>query len=338
MVIENGQPGMIFVELSAYLLPRVIESVFPVAAFAAAVFLTNRLYAESEYTALMAAGHTPLQYARPFFIFGIICFICVSALAHFITPISNNAFHKRQHEIRQEYLSQLVKAGEFITPKKGVTLYFGRLRDDGLLEDILIRETSQGKQMIHTAPTGRLVDNKNDTKLVLIDGTLQQYDPDTRLLNVIQFDSFSYDLSQFAKNIGPRTIGANATTTPRLPWAISNAEPADQPDAIEAQSRLVKSLFSLFMPLLGAAILFSGSFSRTGFYYRIVFAVIILLGLNTMRGAMESFAVKSPSQSYVLYSPIILSAFIILLLLIVTTKGWNSTSIKGLFANRQAKA
>ncbi len=328
IVVENGQPGMVFVELSFYLLPRVVESVFPVAAFAAALFLTNRLYAESEYAALLAAGLAPMQFSRPFLIFGIICFAIVSALAHFITPISNNAFYQRQHEIRQEYLSQLIKVGEFITPQKGVTFYFGNLRDDGLLEDILIKETTKdGLQIIHTAPTGRLVDKPDSAKLVLIDGTLQQYDAQTRLLNVVQFDSFSYDLSQFAKNIGPRTVGANAKTTPQLPWTIRGADTSDQPYAIEAQSRLVKSLFSLLMPLLGAAVLFSGSFSRAGFYYRIIFAIVLLLAINTLRGITENFVVKSPALSFALYTPAVLSLAIIALLVLISIKGWNSSSL-----------
>ena len=178
VVVENGQPGMVFVELSLYLLPRVMEGVIPVAVFAAALFLTNRLYAESEYAALMAAGQSPLQFARPFLIFGVISFIVVSALAHFITPISNDAFYQRQHEIRQEYLSQLIKVGEFINPKKGVTFYFGSLSDDGLIMDILIKETtSNGLQVIHTAPTGRLVDKPENAKLVLIDGQNGKMDP-----------------------------------------------------------------------------------------------------------------------------------------------------------------
>ncbi|MBE9477241.1 MAG: LPS export ABC transporter permease LptF [Proteobacteria bacterium] len=328
VVVENGQPGMVFVELSIYLLPRVLESVFPVAAFAASLFLTNRLYAESEYAVMMAAGLSPLVFARPFIIFGAINFVLVLTLANYITPISNNAFQQRQHEIRQEYILQLVKVGEFITPQKGVTFYFGALRDDGLLEDILIREVKDPtKQMVHTAPTGRLIDNKNDTKLVLINGTFQQYDQNTRRLNVIKFDSFSYDLTQFSKNIGPRKLRANATTTPNLPWSIAHAEGADKFKAIEAQSRLVKSLFSLFMPLLGAAILFSGSFSRAGFYYRIVFAVVLLLGLNTMRGATQSFVAKSPSLSFLLYSPVAISLAIIVLLIFITVKGWDGTTL-----------
>lgn len=339
VVIENGQPGAVFVELSLYLMSRVLESVFPVAAFAAALFLTNRLYAESEYAVLLAAGQTPMQFARPFLIFGIISFVLVSVLVHFLTPISINAFQQRQHEIRQEYLLQLVKTGEFITPKKGVTFYFGNLRDDGLLEDIIIRETNdQGKQMIHTAPTGRIVDNTDDMKLVLINGILQQFEQDTRLLSVVQFDSFSYDLTQFSKNIGPRSIGVNATITTKLPFFITGADEANQPLAIEAQSRFAKSLFSLLMPLLGAAILFSGSFSRAGFYYRIIFSVVLLLGLNTLRGTTQSIVEKSPSLSFVLYSPALLSISIIVLLLLITVKGWDGHALKMFIKLKRATA
>jgi lipopolysaccharide export system permease protein len=339
IVIENGQPGMVFVELSIYLLPRVLESVFAVAAFAASLFLTNRLYAESEYAALTAAGMTPVQFARPFMIFGVILFAMVLALANFITPISNDAFDKRQYEIRQEYLSQLIKVGEFVTPKKGTTFYFGNLREDGLLDDILIREIKDSNnQMVHTAPTGRLIANDEDTKLVLFNGTFQQYNTETQLLDVIQFDSFSYDLTQFSKDMGPRRSGAKATITPQLPWFISQAQNADKPNAIEAQSRVVKSLFSLLMPILGAAIIFSGSFSRAGFHYRIVFAVILLLVLNTMRGSTQSFVLKSPSMGLVLYTPVVISLVITLFLIFIAVKGWNSSTLIKTLSKRHASA
>jgi lipopolysaccharide export system permease protein len=339
VVIENGQPGMVFVELSAYLLPRVIESVFPVAAFASALFLTNRLYAESEYVVLMAAGQTPYEFSKPFISFGIISFVAVSLLAHFITPISNNVFQLRQHEIRQEFLSQLVKEGAFISPKKGITFYFGFVHSDGLLEDILIREINeQGRQVIHSAPTGRIVDTDTDTKLVLINGVLQQYDQETQLLNVVQFDSFSYDLSQFSKDIGTRVKGTSATITPNLPWRISGTDRNTQLRAIDAQSRLVKALFSLVMPLLGAAILFSGSFSRSGFFYRISFAVMLLFGLNTLRGAAESYVEKAPDHAFMLYSPVLLAVFIIVALITITTKGWNRLNISRLTSRKRAQA
>jgi len=337
VVIDNGQPGSIFIELSLYLLPRVVENVFPIAAFASAVFLTNRLYSESEYAALMAAGQTPLQFSRPFIIFGIICFTSVSALAHFITPISNNAFQTRQYEIRQEFLSQLVKEGTFVSPKKGITFYFGKVQEDGLLKDVLIREiASDGSQTMHSAPSGRIVDNNASAKLVLINGALQRYAPEDRLLNVIQFDSLSYDLTQFAKNLGPRDKQAEETMTHHLPWSIANAPQVDQSRAIEAQSRLIISFFSLVMPLLGAAVLFSGNFSRAGFFYRISFAVLILFSLNTLRAASENLVTNTPALSYILYSPVVLSASICAILVLLTTKGWNSLKLSDILKKRQA--
>jgi lipopolysaccharide export system permease protein len=337
VVIENGQPGMVFLELSSYLLPRVIEGVFPVAGFAAALYLTNRLYAESEYAALMAAGLTPTQFARPFFIFGGMLFVIVSMLIHFITPISNHAFQTRQYEIRQEYLSQLIKVGEFISPKKGVTFYFGNMKDDGLLEDILIRETNRlGKRVIHTAPTGRLVGSGKDAKLLLNDGTLQQYDQKNRLLNVVQFDSFSYDLGQFAKDLGMRSIRPDEIITPQLPWNIAHVDLSKLNYAITAQFRVVKAFFTLLMPVLGAAILFSGNFSRSGFFYRIIFAIMLLMALNTLNGAAQSFVTKSPSMPFVLYLPVVLSIVIILFLIQMTKKGWNGHNVANLLTRRRA--
>ncbi len=337
VVIENGQSGMIFLELSSYLLPRVIEGVFPVAGFAAALYLTNRLYAESEYAALMAAGMTPVQFARPFIIFGGVIFVIVSMLIHFITPFSNHAFHTRQYEIRQEYLSQLIKVGEFVSPKKGVTFYFGNMKDDGLLEDILIRETNRlGKRIIHTAPTGRLVGSGKDAKLLLNDGTLQQFDQENRLLNVVQFDSFAYDLGQFAKDLGVRHIRPDEIITPRLPWDIAHITPSKLDYAITAQFRVVKAFFTLLMPVLGAAILFSGNFSRSGFFYRIIFAIMLLMALNTLNGSAQSFVTKSPSMSFVLYLPAILSVVITLFLIQATRKGWNGHNVVRILTKRRA--
>ena len=71
VVVSNGQSGLVFAELSIYLLPKVLETVLPVAGFAAAVLLTNRLYSESELVVLMGAGRAPVMVVFPFALFGL---------------------------------------------------------------------------------------------------------------------------------------------------------------------------------------------------------------------------------------------------------------------------
>ena len=73
VVINNGQSGAVFAELSFYLLPKVLETVVPVAAFGAAIFLTNRLYSEAELVVFMGVGHGPANTTAPFFAFGVVC-------------------------------------------------------------------------------------------------------------------------------------------------------------------------------------------------------------------------------------------------------------------------
>ena len=64
-LIGNGQSALVFLEFTALTLPNLIRMVLPIAAFGAAVWVTNRLNSESELTVLRATGTSPWQMARP---------------------------------------------------------------------------------------------------------------------------------------------------------------------------------------------------------------------------------------------------------------------------------
>ena len=55
-LIGDGQSAMVFLEFSALTLPNLIRMVLPMAAFAATVYVTNRLNSESELTVMQATG------------------------------------------------------------------------------------------------------------------------------------------------------------------------------------------------------------------------------------------------------------------------------------------
>ena len=137
----------------------------------------------------------------------------------------------------------------------------------------------------------------------------------------------------FQTHLKPPFHTSSATSPITVPTTSPTASPPRN-----SESRLVKALFSLVMPLLGAAILFSGSFSRSGFFYRISFAVMLLFGLNTLRGAAESYVEKAPDHAFMLYSPVLLAVFIIVALITITTKGWNRLNISRLTSRKRAQA
>ena len=110
VIISNGQSGLVFAELSFYLLPKVLETVVPVAAFSAAIFLTNRLYGEAELVVFMGVGHGPANTTLPFFVFGLFCFVLMTILRG--VPACENSFN----EVSSKYsFSCLMKLHAFST-------------------------------------------------------------------------------------------------------------------------------------------------------------------------------------------------------------------------------
>jgi len=59
-LIADGQSASVFLEFTALSLPGVIRIALPLSAFAAAVYVTNRMTTESELVVVQATGYSPL--------------------------------------------------------------------------------------------------------------------------------------------------------------------------------------------------------------------------------------------------------------------------------------
>jgi lipopolysaccharide export system permease protein len=318
LVVGNGQSGLVFVEISLLLLPRVLESVVAIAGFAAAVFVTNRLYGESELVIMMSAGRGPFRLAVPYVYFGVFCFLLVSAMAHLASPIANNQFGLRQFQIQQAFVAQIVQEGEFITPDDNVTLFFGFTGANGELRDVLIRERGEATtETVYTAPQGKIVQDEASAQILLLDGKIQRLSADAGTLSVIQFDSLSYDLSQFGNFGVERQVGTEAFTTTALLQSGVNGLPSsvEKESVSTINERILDALIALVAPLIGVAALLVGRFRRTGFLVRILGAVLLMVAVNALQGALVSATIKSDLAIGLIYVPVVFSVAISTLLL-----------------------
>lgn len=309
LVVGNGQSGMVFLEISALLVPPVLQGVIALSGFAAAVYVTNRLFSESELVIMMSAGRGPFRLAVPYLVFGVLCFLLLSLMAHFLTPAASDRFSQRQFEIRQEFIAQIVKEGEFISPDETVTFFFGFTGANGELRDVLIRETEEsGNETLYTSLQGQVVQDKTSAKVVLLDGSVQRLDQSTGALGVVQFDTFSYDLSRFGNFGAKRNIGTDdLTTVAMLSGRAGNVTPSITREMVASamHTRLLDALIALIAPLLGVASLLMGGFRRTGFLARILGAVMLMVAINAMQGALVSMTLKSDIAIWIIYIPIV---------------------------------
>lgn len=335
VVINNGQSGLVFAELSSYLLPKVLETVVPVAAFASAIYLTNRLYSEAELVVFMGVGVSPSDATRPYFIFGGICFLLMTLLTQLLTPLSMGMFQERQHEIQQEFLTQFVVPGAFTSPAPGVTIFFGETTPEGAIKDVLIYDQRKRTVVTHTAAEGQVLSDPDEPKLILFDGTIQRIASDARL-STIHFENLSYDLSQFAKKASQRSYADFELYVWELLGAGRGETVSPAGRKTEFHDRLVKATLSVVVPVLGAIVLISSGFSRSGFLLRISLGVVFMVAINAVRGFVQPYAGPEAQLWPVFYIPVALAFAVVLVLLRAGLAPWKSGVMGVLAPNRGA--
>jgi lipopolysaccharide export system permease protein len=319
IVTENGQPASIFVELSVLLLPKVLIAAIPIAGFAASVFLTNRLYGETELVVMMSAGRSYPALAKPFLIFGAICFTALFIVVHFLGPIAQSKLFTKQDQIKREFITQIIQPGAFISSQGKFTFFFGQKGRNGELKDVLIEEkTSKDQTVTHIANEGQVVREGGKTTLVLQAGSIQRHNRVTGNFSLVQFDSLAFDLTQKGNDLKPRSVAVSEFTSPRLYQKLITMNQHD-PSLGRATAlfhdRNAKTLLALLFPVLGMVALLVGGYRRSGFTKRIVLGVLIMAGLDSLRGTTKTWISEAPSIWFLHYLSVLVCILLILSLL-----------------------
>ena len=101
-LISDGHSAAVVLEFTLLSLPNVVRSVLPIAAFGAAVYVTNRLSSESELTVMQATGFSPWRLAWPVIVFGVITATMMSIMTHTRVPVSLQQLRDRETDIAKD--------------------------------------------------------------------------------------------------------------------------------------------------------------------------------------------------------------------------------------------
>jgi len=187
-LIGDGQTALVFMEFTALGLPRLITTVLPIAAFAATIYLTNRLNNESELTVMMATGTSPWRLAWPVALFGIVAALMTTVLSHFLVPAAAAQLSEREVEISRNITARLLTEGTFLSPTSGVTFYSRAIGEDGVLRDVFLADRrDEAERLIYTAAEAYLVRNGEGTSLIMVDGLAQRLAEPNKRLSTAKF-------------------------------------------------------------------------------------------------------------------------------------------------------
>ena len=299
-LISDGQSAAAIVELLILTLPGVIRIVVPIAAVAAAIYVTNRLSTDSELVVVQATGYSPWRLARPFALFGVMVFAGMSVLVHLLVPLSSAALDDRQTELAQSITARILTEGRFIEPTDGLTIYIREITPEGELRDVYLADTrSDEAEVTYTASRAYLVRTDAAAQLVMLNGMAQSFDVATGQLVVTTFDDFSYDIGNLITRdpAGPRGLrqipSLEMLTDPASVRAETGKSAADL--TLELNDRINQSLLGLVGALLGFSALVVGGFSRFGLWPRVIVAVLLIVVIKSIETVGFDLAIRDPA-------------------------------------------
>ena len=299
-LIGDGQSALVFLEFSILTLPNAIRLVLPIAAFAATVYVANRLMQESELVVMQATGFSAFRLARPVLYFGLVVMVMHLVLTNVLVPASQRVLSARSAEISENITARFLNAGQFMHPTAGITLYIREITPTGELVDLFLAdERGTADRVIHTARKAFLVRGEVAPKLVMLDGSTQTLTRDGGRLAVTRFADFTLDLAGLVSvgTAGGVSLDGLSTsvllTADAAGMAASGASRAQMLE--EGHTRLAAPLMAVAAPLIGFAAMMLGGFSRFGLWRQMGLAVGLLIGMQLVWTWGGSVAIKAAS-------------------------------------------
>ena len=320
-IVESRQPVLVFLELGALRMPRVWTIALGVSGFSSAIYVTNRLYNEAELNVMMATGQSNMRLLRPFIALGVFVAILLSFNIHYLQPHASKYSVIRANEITQNYVIALIQPGRFVTARPNITMYFGNDTSEGELSNIFIEERiDDGNTVSYFAQSGQIHKDADVQKLIMFNGMIQQFNPQTEVINVVQFESYAYNLDLLRINKRTDSTHVNFYTTLQLHRALMQL-PSNDPEYTNFLANLFNRysevLQVLIMPVLAACILLFGGYQRGGILLRILTAVAAGIGLDSFSDMTFGWVLGQTDLWYAQFIPFSMALLLCIFLI------WN---------------
>ncbi|HWE76514.1 MAG TPA: LPS export ABC transporter permease LptF [Stellaceae bacterium] len=318
LIVNRGLSVGVFLHLAILIMPRFIDVVLPIAVFVAALFVYNKLTAESEMVVMRAAGISPMSLAAPALATGVIGTIILYSLSLYLLPASNRAFKDLQFEIRNRFASVLIQDGVFNTLTDKLMVYVQGRDDNGDLNSILIYDSrTPDKPVTVFAERGALANASDGPRLLLLNGTRQQRDETNGHLSVLTFKQYTLELTNLTGAPGMRDRQVDERYTGDLLNNLGPDQDADWRRAVlvELNMRLAGPLSALTLAAISVACLLTGEFNRRGQTKRVLLAVGLAFVVEVIDVALKDLAARAWFAIPLLYANLLVPLLIALWML-----------------------
>ena len=265
-VLLRGFPLTTFFKFIFFLLPDLLSILLPIATFIGVIYTYNKLYGDSELIILRASGLSNLQIVKPALLLCGVVIMVLYSINFYLLPASFQKFKNMEVEIRTKVGTHMIHAGEFF-PIKNVTIFVDQKNTEGVLEGILIQDNSKpNKKVTVMAEQGMILEQDKNLKVVLINGTRQEFDLIKQKPSLLTFKQYTLDLSLSDAHPEKRELKPYERFIDEL--LNPSDENLDDNLAIklkaEAHQRIITPLVVLSFVLTGLCFILRGDYMRRG--------------------------------------------------------------------------
>jgi lipopolysaccharide export system permease protein len=304
LIVENRQSALTFLKITLLALPQLIGIILPLAVFMATLYALNRLNGDSEIIVAKAAGASPWQIGSPLVRLGVMAMIVHLLITLFVQPASFRQMRVEVFKVRTDLASQLIQTGEFVTPSRNLTLYAREMGAGGSLEDIIIHDGRDPRDVItHTAKTGEVQRTPFGAALLLRDGAVQTRQGDGTV-DIIQFEDYRLDLSDaFAfdtrMRLKPSDLYLNELLDPDPGMYLPSNRRLEYMS--EGHARLSSPLYNVALVLLALCFMIRGEHRRMGYGRTIIACAVAGFAIRILGFVTTSAAENSAGANIVQY-------------------------------------
>jgi lipopolysaccharide export system permease protein len=305
LITNQGQTILVFIGITGLVIPVLILLIAPIALLLAVAHVLNKLATDSEIIVINSAGMRPWRLFQPFMAVTIVTALLTAAISAYFAPEGLRMLRRWVTEVRTDLVTNIVQPGRFISLERGLAFHLRERRPNGLLVGIMVDDQRDDKERVTIlAERGAILTNDRGNFLILENGSIQRHDLKQRDPNIVLFDRYAFDLSQFAS--GPRNI--KYSVRERYLWQLIWPDPNDpqfkaQPGQFRAEfhDRILAPIYPFAFVVIAYAFLGAPRTTRQSRIWSIIAVIAGVSALRLIGFASTVLAVNYPSALLVPY-------------------------------------
>lgn len=281
LIVNSGATALSFWLITFLSLPSFLEVILPIGTVAATLFVYNRMTHDSELVVLRALGFSPLRLAGPALKLSCILAILLFFVMGWVAPSFKADAIKMRKDITAQMTTLIFREGVFTKASNGLMVFVRNRTKSGYLEGIIIHDSRKSTDQPTTifAKRGILVATDTGHRVVVYDGSRQEFDPLKSTVKRLDFDRYTIDMPQESKTVADRRAEADELILPQLldSSAVRHNRGLKKEYRVELQKRFITPLMIPTFCLIGLAFLLSGEHSRRGQNKKILLATFAII-------------------------------------------------------------